>query len=63
MAQDKKFIQKAIKRPGALTEKAKRAGESINEYARSKEHSPGRAEEEARFYEYVLKPKKKPRDT
>lgn len=28
----KKWIQKAIKHPGELTAKAKRAGKSINEY-------------------------------
>jgi len=28
----KKWIQNAIKRPGALTEKAKAAGKSISEY-------------------------------
>ena len=32
MAKGKKFIQKAIKRPGALTAKAKAAGKSIAAY-------------------------------
>lgn len=31
----KKWIQKAIKRPGALTRKAKRAGKSVNQYCRT----------------------------
>lgn len=63
MAKDKKFIQKAIKRPGALTAKAKKAGESINEYARTKEHTSDRAGDKARFYENVLKKNKKVRST
>lgn len=32
MASKKKWIQKAIKRPGALTKKAKAAGKSISSY-------------------------------
>ncbi len=64
MAKAKKFIQKAIKRPGALTAKAKRAGESVKEYAQSKKHAPGILGDEARFYENVLsKVKRKPKDT
>ncbi len=60
----KKFIQKAIKRPGALTAKAKKAGESVSEFARAKEHTSGRTGDEARFYENVLsKAKRKPRST
>jgi len=31
---EEKFIQKAIKRPGAFTEKAKRAGMSVQAFAR-----------------------------
>ncbi len=33
MAKKKKWIQKAIKRPGAFTKKAKAAGMSVQEYA------------------------------
>lgn len=33
MAEDKNWIQGAIKRPGAFTEKAKEAGKSVSEYA------------------------------
>jgi len=33
MAEDKKWIQGAIKRPGAFTEKAEKAGMSTKEYA------------------------------
>ena len=32
MASDRKWIQGAIKRPGALTKKAKAAGKSISEF-------------------------------
>ena len=35
MASKKKWIQKAIKRPGALTKKAKAAGKSISQYCKS----------------------------
>lgn len=40
MAAKKKWIQKAIKRPGAFSAKAKRAGMSTQEYA-SKVTKPG----------------------
>lgn len=33
MAENKKWIQSAIKRPGAFTEKAEKAGMSVKEYA------------------------------
>lgn len=33
MAEDKKWIQGAIKRPGAFTKKAEEAGMSVKEYA------------------------------
>jgi len=32
MAEDKKWIQDAIKRPGALTKKAEEAGVTVKEY-------------------------------
>lgn len=32
MAKQEKWIQKAIKRPGALTQKAKKAGMSLDEF-------------------------------
>ena len=50
------FIKKAIKRPGALTRRAERAGESVGEYARKHEHDSGLPGEQSRFYEKVLKP-------
>lgn len=34
MAKDKKFIQRAIKRPGAFKKKAQQAGMSVQQYAR-----------------------------
>jgi hypothetical protein len=33
MAEDKKWIQKAVKHPGAFTAKADKAGMSVKEYA------------------------------
>jgi hypothetical protein len=34
------WIQGAIKHPGALTEKAKRAGESLSQFEREKHNDP-----------------------
>jgi hypothetical protein len=45
----RKWMQKAVKRPGALTAKAKRAGMSVQTYARKHEHDSGLTGEEARF--------------
>lgn len=39
-AKAKKFIQKAIKRPGALTTKAKAAGKTIQQYCAGKSLDP-----------------------
>jgi hypothetical protein len=39
--QKKKWIQGAIKHPGALTKKADDAGESVGVYAREHEHDSG----------------------
>lgn len=36
MPKKKKWIQKAIKHPGALTKKAKAAGKSVSEYCKGK---------------------------
>lgn len=47
MAKRKKF--QPVKRPGALTRKAKRAGESVREFAREHKHSGGLTGEQARF--------------
>lgn len=44
-----------IKRPGALTRKAKHAGLTVNQYARRHINSPGLTGKQARFYIYVLK--------
>ena len=51
----KKFIKKAIKRPGALTERAEKAGMSINAYAQAHKHDSGLAGQQSRFYIGVLK--------
>ena len=50
-----KFIQKAIKRPGALTRKAKRAGKSTQAFAEEHKHDSGKTGEEARFDINVLR--------
>jgi len=59
----KKFIQGAIKRPGALTRKAKSAGMSINAFAR-KVVKPGSktdslTKRQATLFLKVLKPASK----
>ena len=45
----KKWIQKAIKHPGALTRKAKKAGESSMEFAASHKHASGTTGKQARL--------------
>jgi len=45
----RKWMQKAVKRPGALTAKAKRAGMSVQAYAQEHKHDSGVTGEEARF--------------
>jgi hypothetical protein len=52
----RKFIAKAIKRPGALTKRAKSKGKSVAGEAAADEHKSGLAGQQARFYENVLKP-------
>lgn len=52
----KKFIAGAIKRPGALTKRAKGKGKSVNQEAAADAGKPGLAGQEARFYQNVLKP-------
>jgi hypothetical protein len=45
----KKWMQKAVKRLGALTAKAKRAGMLVQAYAQKHKHDIGVTGEEARF--------------
>ena len=45
----KKWIQKAIKHPGALTKKAHKAGESPMAYAREHAHDSGKTGKQARL--------------
>ncbi|KKN70272.1 hypothetical protein LCGC14_0432970 [marine sediment metagenome] len=65
MAIDKKFIQKAIKRPGALTRKAKSAGKSILSFAQEAVKAGSKAstltKQQAGFYLRVLRPAVKKR--
>ena len=53
--QKKKFIQKAIKRPGALTAKAKAAHKTIDQYCAGSDLSP-LSQKQCNFYQTVLKP-------
>lgn len=56
------WIEKAIKRPGAFEEKAERAGESTQEYAREVTDNPQdyneRTERQARLAETLAKVRK-----
>lgn len=45
----KKFIQKAIKRPGALTRRAKAAGMGVQAFARAHARDHGLVGQESRF--------------
>lgn len=45
----KKFIKKAIKHPGAMTEAAKREGVSNSEYIKEHLHDSGKAGQRARL--------------
>ena len=56
MAMKKRFIQKAIKRPGALTGKANAAGMGIGAFARQHAGDSGLTGDQARFYLNVLMP-------
>jgi len=60
MARKRNFIKTAIKRPGALTRKAKSAGMSVNAYARKavrpKSRASAQTKRQANFYLKVLKP-------
>jgi hypothetical protein len=47
----KKWIQSAIKHPGAMTEAAKREGVSNSEYEKEHEHDSGKAGQRARLAE------------
>ena len=60
MADKKHFIKDAIKRPGALTARAKEHGKSVAGEAAADVHKSGLAGQQARFYENVLKPAAKP---
>jgi hypothetical protein len=44
-----RWIQGAVKKPGAFTAMAKRAGKSVGTLAREKAHAPGLAGQRARF--------------
>jgi len=54
----KKFIQKAIKKPGSLTAAAKKAGKSIDQFCASSNLTP-LMKRKCNFYQNVLKPASK----
>jgi hypothetical protein len=60
-ASGKKWMQKAVKRPGALSAKAKRVGMSVQTYAQKHKHDSGVTGEEARFAVTAKKVAKKKR--
>lgn len=49
------FIQSAIKRPGAFTAKAKKAGKSVAAFAKEKAGAPGRLGKQARLAQTLRK--------
>ena len=49
------FINQAIKNPGALTRKAKAAGQTIDVFAQAHAHDSGATGDECRFYLNVLR--------
>lgn len=57
------FIAGAIKRPGAFTAKAKRAGVSLGVYAEREKSATGRTGQQARLALILRKEAKKPRHT
>ena len=44
-----KWMQAAVKRPGAATRKANAAGETVSEWSRSHYHDKGLSGQQARF--------------
>jgi hypothetical protein len=52
---DKLNIKKAIKRPGALTAKAKAAGMGVQEFAHKHDKDPGLTGQQSRFAETLNK--------
>lgn len=51
----KDFIQKAIKRPGALKKKAKASGKSTMGFAKSNDKGNSRTAKQSRFAEFLAK--------
>lgn len=54
-----KWMKGAVKHKGALKKKAKAAGESTMEFAKSHEHAPGKTGKQARLAETFAKFRKK----
>lgn len=55
----KQWIKGAIKKPGAFSSKAKKAGESTAEYAKEKASAPGKLGKQARLASTLMGMKKK----
>lgn len=56
-----KWMQDAVKRPGALTQKANKAGETPMQFAREHYHSKGLTGEQARYAVNAQKGRKRKR--
>ncbi len=52
---EKKWIHKAIKHPGALTQKAKKAGMSVSKFAAAHKHDSGKTGAQARLAQTLSK--------
>lgn len=52
---DEKWIQKAVKHPGAFSKKAKAAGKSVAAFAKEKAHAPGTLGKQARLAKTLTK--------
>ena len=55
LTESEKWIQKAVKHPGAFTKKAQAAGKSVAAFAKEKEHAPGTLGKQARLAKTLSK--------
>ena len=55
LEESEKWIQKAVKHPGAFTKKAQAAGKSVAAFAKEKEHAPGTLGKQARLAKTLSK--------
>ena len=59
MASKKKWIQSAIKRPGALTRKAKAAGKTVSQYCANTKNKSTRTKRQCALAKTLKKMRKK----